>query len=162
MTRRGGRGGGDFPVLSIFLIAQGRARAEPTHDNSVQRSSRSEFYWVSFINLIERPRVGETRVPHFVDHFCRLHVVLTARAVHHRQDSSSADAALELLREGPVPIREGLASPPALAAQHGRSDLVQVTTQVISHIHSLYAHTHTHTHTHALSLSPFHPNHRDP
>lgn len=75
------------------------------------------------VDLVERPRVRETRVPYLVDDLDSLDVILATRPGEDRLHGPLAHAVLELLCKGEVAARERLARPPALTTKHACSDL---------------------------------------
>ena len=77
----------------------------------------------SSINPVKWPRIREARIPDFINHLCRLHVILAARSVHDRFNCPHSHAILVLLCYRPVTPRKEFSRPPAFSAQTRSSNL---------------------------------------
>ena len=69
------------------------------------------------INLIERPRIRETRIPNLIYDLSRLALIFATRTVHDGLYGALAYAVLVLLGDGEVVADEEFARPAALAGE---------------------------------------------
>lgn len=68
------------------------------------------------INLVKRPCVPETAVPHLVDRLDCIHIILTLRSAHHRLHRPPPHTILMLIRKFEDLIPEELIRPSAFSA----------------------------------------------
>lgn len=103
-------------LIYYYKPGGGRLFQNPSIYLLVYRATRTAAAFSSPVDLVKRPLIVETRIPHLIDNSHGVLIILARRPGHHRLDGPRAHAVLELLCQTPVSSCEGLASPPALAA----------------------------------------------
>lgn len=100
-------------------MTQKQSKPSPGNEQKdvLQAGSRSS------INLIKRPRISKTTVPHFIDDLDSLHVILTVGPGLDGQNGPSPHTILVVIGERDDLVAEKLVGPPTLAAEITCADL---------------------------------------